>query len=205
MTSYQRGTSFSQKRTRANVCPIHGLAHSAAKIKTGKGLRHVRGLESSKDNPITGFPTMDDALNSHLEYNRGNRYCNTTGNIVTAEPRSKKPRGERWPCSRTRRSNASVPGAAVEHRTSRDSVRHPSATAVQAMAHGEVVTLITSIRNTNTGKKQMERKLSPLPYEAGECSSSGSRRPGLDCTIPLVQALHNKKQLGYWYSVKTYY
>ena len=34
-------------------------------------------------------------------------------------------------------------------------------------------------KNTSTGKKKkMKKKLSPLPYEAGECSSSVSRRPG---------------------------
>ena len=30
----------------------------------------------------------------------------------------------------------------------------------------------------------MKRKLSPLPYEAGECSSSGSRRPGHPHSTP---------------------
>ena len=43
----------------------------------------------------------------------------------------------------------------------------------------EIIIIINNNnRNTNTGKKQMKRKLFPLPYEAGEWSSSGFRRPG---------------------------
>ena len=40
-------------------------------------------------------------------------------------------------------------------------------------------------RSTNTVKKMnLKRKLSPLPYKAGECSSSGFRRPGHPHSTP---------------------
>ena len=40
-------------------------------------------------------------------------------------------------------------------------------------------------RNTNTGrKKKKEEATPPPPYESGECSSSGSRRPGHPHSTP---------------------
>ena len=49
----------------------------------------------------------------------------------------------------------------------------------------------------------MKRKLSPLPYEAGECSSSSSRRPGFTLDLFETEDVVTKKacsflSLGGW-------